>query len=241
MSLTPDISENSTAGGDTRGALIAAATEVFAEHGFREATVRDICARAHANVAAVNYHFGDKEALYAAVLVTLWNGQANPPQHLSLGAETAPEDRLSAYVRWFLQELMGESCDHPRGRIMAREMIEPTGALDRVVDGFIRPQSRWLNGVMAELLGPGFSDIDVELASMSVVGQILFYKHCTPVLERLAPHLIPTSHDIDRHALHITQFSLAAARGLRASRGLNQNKIYPGAHPDAVISSHVHS
>ncbi len=46
---------------ETRQRLIEAVGEVFAERGFRAATVRDICQRAQANVAAVNYYFGDKE------------------------------------------------------------------------------------------------------------------------------------------------------------------------------------
>ena len=42
--------------------LLAAAGDVFIEKGFRDATVAEICARAEANISAVNYHFGSKEA-----------------------------------------------------------------------------------------------------------------------------------------------------------------------------------
>jgi AcrR family transcriptional regulator len=53
---------------ETRQRLLEAAGAVFAERGFRATTVREICHRARANLAAVNYHFGDKERLYGAVL-----------------------------------------------------------------------------------------------------------------------------------------------------------------------------
>ncbi|MBT5382627.1 MAG: helix-turn-helix transcriptional regulator, partial [Phycisphaerae bacterium] len=52
----------------TREGILNAAMSVFGEHGFRGGTVRDICDRAGANVAAVNYHFHDKASLYAEVL-----------------------------------------------------------------------------------------------------------------------------------------------------------------------------
>ena len=55
----------------TRRELLDAAAEVFGEAGYRNATVREICRRAGANIAAINYHFGDKEKLYADVLATL--------------------------------------------------------------------------------------------------------------------------------------------------------------------------
>ena len=52
---------------NTRTRLLKAAAEVFAEHGYENATVRQICTRAGANVALVNYHFGDKLELYTEV------------------------------------------------------------------------------------------------------------------------------------------------------------------------------
>jgi len=52
----------------TRQALLDHATEAFAENGFDRASVRDITGRATVNQAAINYHFGGKEALYREVL-----------------------------------------------------------------------------------------------------------------------------------------------------------------------------
>ena len=44
--------------------LLTAACDIFMEKGFRGTTVAEICACAGTNIAAVNYYFGSKEALY---------------------------------------------------------------------------------------------------------------------------------------------------------------------------------
>src|ERR1700722_15859102 len=84
---------------ETRRQLLEAAGEVFAESGFRDATVREICKRAGANVAAVNYHFGDKERLYVEVL-RYSHGKAleKYPPLLGVAADAPPEKKLRAFV-----------------------------------------------------------------------------------------------------------------------------------------------
>jgi AcrR family transcriptional regulator len=52
----------------TRERLLQAATRLFADAGFRGASVRDICDQAGANPGAVSYHYGGKRQLYRAVL-----------------------------------------------------------------------------------------------------------------------------------------------------------------------------
>lgn len=48
----------------TQKNLLIAASKIFAEKGFRDTTVAEISKRAKTNLAAINYHFGDKETLY---------------------------------------------------------------------------------------------------------------------------------------------------------------------------------
>jgi AcrR family transcriptional regulator len=52
---------------DTRGRILDVAEELFAEHGFDRVSIRDITKQAEVNLGAINYHFGSKEDLIAAI------------------------------------------------------------------------------------------------------------------------------------------------------------------------------
>lgn len=199
----------------TRRHLLDAAGEVFAEKGYRDATIRDICNRAGANVAAVNYHFGDKAALYAEVLADLSEiARERFPITLDLPPQATPQERLHAFVRSFLWRVLSSDLAARHGRLMAREMVEPTGALDRLVEERIRPEAEALRGIITEILGPDAPRDQIQLAGLSVVGQILFYSHCAPVLNRLFREDAFDVTRLERLADHITTFSLAAMDGL---------------------------
>lgn len=203
---------------ETRLRLLEAAGEVFAEHGFRRATVRDICSRADANIAAVNYHFGDKERLYIACLQH-WLGEAlrKFPPDGGLPPEAPAEQRLHAFVRSWLFRMLGEGMPAWHGKLMAREMSEPTAGFDIILAETIRPMSERITGIVRDLLGPGASDQTVRDCTMSVAGQCCFYRHGQEMIRRLHPELVHTPEEIERLAEHITQFSLAAIAANRAN------------------------
>jgi AcrR family transcriptional regulator len=199
----------------TRQRLLEIAGEVFAEQGFRAATIRDICARADANVAAVNYHFGDKEALYRDVLdhahaIAL---RRYPPD-LGTTPDSSAEDRLRAFVRAFVLRLLDDGVPAWLGKLMAREMIEPTGALDGIVETVLRPMFRRLVGIVGEIAGPDADPKLVRLSAQSVVGQCLFYRHAQECLRRLGKDAESGQGKAERIAQHVTSFSLAAIRTL---------------------------
>jgi TetR/AcrR family transcriptional regulator, regulator of cefoperazone and chloramphenicol sensitivity len=209
----------------TRQHLLAAAGEVFAEAGYRAATVREICERAKANIAAVNYHFGDKEKLYRAVLQeTYQTALKKYPADYGLRENATAEERLQAFVRSLLLRIFSDGPSARHGKLMAREMMEPTGALDAIVREDIRPMSSRLRAIVNELLGPGTDGETEGLCANSVVSQALFYHHCRPVVERIFPDMKFDAAGIERLTQHITDFSLAAIKNLsRKGRSKSKN------------------
>ncbi len=160
---------------ETKRRLLEAAGEVFADQGYRNATVRDICHRARANVAAVNYHFGDKQGLYLAVLRYACECSGNN-YPACLGASQAPtgEEKLLAYVRATLGRMFDEGRPAWQGKLEAREMIEPTVALDSLVEEHIRPRAMVLRDIVVLFLGPDANPTLIRHSCGSIVGQCLF-------------------------------------------------------------------
>jgi len=198
------------AGLATPAQLVAAASEVFAAAGFRGATVRDICRQAGANVAAVNYHFGGKEGLYEEVLrCGLRQTLALFPPDGRVAKGASAEQRLRGFVRSFLQRLLATGPDACHGRLLMREMVDPTPALDAVVVKEIRALMEHLGGMVRELLGAEVSAMQVQLGAASVVSQVVFYHHCRPVIPRAFPGLEPVLGDLDALTDHIVRFSMA--------------------------------
>ncbi len=198
-----------------RERLINAAGEVFAEMGFRAATVRDICTRAGVNIAAVNYYFGDKAGLYTEVL-RYTHAVARERYPLERAPEESSEESLRRFVRTFMMKILDQGRPAWHGKLMAREMVEPTTALDEIVSSTIRPTWNHLTRVVGELLSQGPEAPMVRDCAASVMGQCLLFCHCRPVIERLFPARGYSHEQIMRLSEHIANFSLASIRDLRA-------------------------
>src|SRR5262245_9588462 len=200
---------------ETRQRLLEAAGEVFAEHGFRDATIREICDRAKANVAGVHYHFGDKEELYAAVFD--YARTCAVAQFTELGAADTPaEERLRVFVRAVLIRFFEQGRPAWLGKLVAREMIEPTEALDALVNAQIRPNSERLRALVRELIGQEIDEQELWRCTFSIAAQWLFYFHCGQVVKRLNPNQRFDPQELDRLADHITKFSVAALKGWKS-------------------------
>lgn len=213
---------------ETRARLLDAAGQVFAERGFRAATVREICKLAGANVAAIHYHFGDKESLYTIVLKDSYKAalQKYPPL-LDIPANAPPRERLRAFIRSILFRVFDDGRPAWHGKLMLREMTEPTHALDELVRNGIRPLFEMLQSIVRELAREAEPKTSpstklVIAGARSIVGQCTFYKFTQPVIERLTPDQSFDRETVEEIADHITEFSIhgivATAKRARRER-----------------------
>ena len=200
----------------TRQRLLEVAGEVFAEKGFRNATVREICEKASANVAAINYHFGGKEQLYAAVCQGLFHAALTKyPPTMGAAEGVSAEKRLGVFIKSFLYRACGEG-QPAMQKVVVKEMADPSGVFPVIVEQMVRPQFLYVRGIVRELMG----DVEVEAGVLdrcvfSVIGQCLFYRFAQPVIRTLRPEMTYDEATLDVIAEHVTRFVLA---GIEATR-----------------------
>ncbi len=209
---------------DTATRLLEAAAGIFAAQGYENASVRDICAAARVNVAAVNYHFGDKLGLYTAVLknAMLANTDTTLLNEFEHGA--SPETLLRLQISGMLREAYGRSAASVHIRLMMQELANPSTALDRVVDEVIRPRYALLRQSIGALVHLPPEHDKVRLCAHSIIGQVVHYVHAMPVISRIWPGLELTPERIEEISGHITEFSLCGLRTVAANQDLKQTK-----------------
>ena len=202
---------------ETRERLLRAAEALFAERGFKRVTVREICLAAKANVAAVNYHFGDKAGLYRAV-VTYAMEVMRETNELSqrAGDGLSPEEQIRGFVRVFVGRLTSDGPNAWIHRLMAREMEHPTEALDQVMTQVVKPRLEYLSGVAGQVMGLPPSDPRVKRCIASLQMQCLMgARRIPPALEKTFG---PAMRDVESAVDHIAEFSLGGMRAIAAGK-----------------------
>lgn len=204
----PDLPEG------TRSRLLAAAREIFSEQGFQGATVREICRHAEVNLAAVNYHFSSKEALFCAAL------DFEPLRVLRNNVihEGCAKARLQRFIQDFLTQLMDKKSSS-QCRLVMHELINPTLALDNIVQEAIAPLHEFVGQLVRDAAGTRISSAELRRCVFSIFGQCLFYGHGHAVILRLHPKLRYDTKEISATAQHITEFSLAGLKQIADKPG----------------------
>jgi AcrR family transcriptional regulator len=200
----------------TRERLLQAGQRLFALHGFRHVTVRDIAREADANVAAVNYHFGDKMQLYTSVLQAAVDGLRGVIEaSMRPAAGLAPEEQLRHYLRTSLLRV-GISDDRrtEMQRLFSHELMDPTPAGQVLAEQMIKPRLLWLAQVLGQIMELPPSDLRVQRCVVSLQSQFIFHAASAP--RKMWLPMPRTPEEMESEIDHILEFSLAGVRAIAA-------------------------
>jgi AcrR family transcriptional regulator len=180
---------------DTRTRLLRTSLTIFAHRDFDAVSVREIVDQAGANIAAISYHFGGKQALYLATAEFLADAMHDElgPTLARIGADIEGADRAAASR--MLEEMIGrlvhsltmDRLGEDAAGFILREQHQPTAAFDILYEKLMRPIQQTCQLLVSHILGKtGPGSRRQILITHALMGQILAFRSArTTVLRRL--------------------------------------------------------
>jgi TetR/AcrR family transcriptional regulator len=169
----------------SKEALLSAASEEFALHGFAGASVDAIAARAGINKAMIYYHFGSKERLYVEILRAVFASMGERTSTIASSSGGA-DGKIAAFVA----AISGEADARPHlPPIMMREMAEGAHHLDRTTLRLMARVFFNLRRILEQGAREGvFRQVHPFFAYLSVISPIIFFRASRPVRAAMARH-----------------------------------------------------
>ena len=164
---------------DTKTRLLDAAENLFGRLGIAETSLRAITTEAGANLAAVNYHFGSKEALVEQTFVRRLEPLNLERLRLldeaeALAGESPP--CLEAVVTAFVGPTLRMRYESPHGdsflRLMGRLYMGPSDFVLRIMDQFDETFTRFSGALQRAL--PDLSSPDLAWRFFYMIGSMTF-------------------------------------------------------------------
>ncbi len=226
MDTMPDAKPPADAPGDrgerARTRLLAEASRIFAEKGYAKASTREICVAAGLNVAAIHYHFGDKDGLYRAVLLGPIQGMAG-----QLAGFDDPGLPLAESLRRLLGPFVGADApvQAPADdgvRLYLREMLEPTPVFAAAVAQHIGPVHARIAHLLARHIGLPAPDEDVHRLVFGLIAMAHDYCMSGEFMRAVAPRLLEGADALPRARDRLVDWGVALVTHERQRRGLDR-------------------
>jgi AcrR family transcriptional regulator len=169
-------------GAETRAQLVEAGLDVFGRVGFEGAATREIAKRAGANLAAIVYHFGSKEALHLAVAehvaeriaASVGPALAMAADPASSATPEAARDMFKRLIGTYVEVIIGSAEAERWARFIVREQMQPSGAFEviyRIMGGSVGLATR----LVAVATGRP-EDEETRLRVFTIFGQVLVFR-----------------------------------------------------------------
>lgn len=185
----------STEIGKTKSKLISAAGKLFAEQGYEQTSIAEISEVAETNIAAVNYHFGNKEHLLIAILdhcqqvaesnYSLWQGKDD--------LDATPQDKLQFFVTNKLRRIFSD--DEASYLYKIKYNMSPSNQNDELFfKRYMESNVVFIENLIGELTGKHFNPVDLRVRAINVISIFKTYA-TTPRFQAIVQEGYEKSND----------------------------------------------
>jgi AcrR family transcriptional regulator len=210
--LQPDKKPGAGKNGQTRDRILDHAEILFARKGYHAVGVREITAAAGCNLAAVNYHFGNKQNLYLEVFRARWLPRASRVhtsfrKTLAANGEPSPATVVESLAKAFLEGPLTDNERQRHHQLISGELAQPTEAFEMVADQVLQPLFNNLLDDLREVLPDDVDNERLAFDAFSILAMLLYFNLARPFLSRFTGHTFDDEFKA-RLVNHIVDFSL---------------------------------
>jgi TetR/AcrR family transcriptional regulator len=205
----------------TREALLRAGAELFAEAGFGGVRVEALAERAGVNKAMINYHFGGKRGLYAAVIESTFAELAARVAELQQSGQS-PAEQIDAFI-----DIVAELATERRPSFPAlviREGLEPSGMQGRMLEQMLEVVLGMTQVFERGIRDGAFRPVDPAIAYLNLIGGLAFFFATGPLRRRAfetldLPVAPPSAEGYVQYVKQLVRRGLAFSPGAAADQG----------------------
>lgn len=172
---------------NTKKRIIDAAILEFAENGYKKATVRGICERAHVNVASINYHFLSKQDLYFQIFEQyLPQGEI---MKLPDGEKIKSQEDLIATLDLWISSMLSRVLNARKEnmklfmQIAMHELIFPSEVRTVLSSKYLNPDRDSIRSILDKTTLP---DEEKTVKIISLLGKCTFYIYHKYAVEKIS-------------------------------------------------------
>jgi AcrR family transcriptional regulator len=196
----------------TRERILDEAEALFALKGYDAVSVREITGAANCNLAAVNYHFGNKKNLYLEVFRSRWLPRADSikkcfQESLKASGSLTSSAVVQSLARAFLEGPFSEEECKRHHQLISSELAKPTEAFKMIADQALRPIFDSLFEDLRRVFPDDIEEEKLVLNIFSVLAMVLYFNFARTLISNFTG----CDYDADfkrRLVDHIVEFSV---------------------------------
>lgn len=201
-----------TDGEATRARILEAAGELFAAHGYAEASNKAIAAQAEVDLASINYHFGSRSGLYQAVLTEAHRRLVDVADLQKLAqSPMAAADKLQAVMAHLVQSALSGS-ENWHISVLTAEILAPSSHIQVLFQSEIPRKAALVVAIMSEITGIPQDDPAMQRCLLSVMAPCLLLQIGRRGIPGPAQAVLQMPADVLVN--HLSQFAIAGLRAI---------------------------